>query len=188
MCTNPIGRATKWPSPGMGTKHRAVVDKPVTKGLTAFPRFSRMESDQVTYYSVDLSSATDRFPFAMQKKVMSVVFGDSLAGAWEDIMIKYPFKCPGADSEDPVFYRAGQPMGAYTSFPAFALTHHVLIRALARRKGVKPRYAVLGDDVVIAGDTLGTDYLDSVKTLGVPFSLEKTFISKEMFEFAKRIL
>lgn len=50
-----------------------------------------------------------------------------------------------------VRYATGQPMGLYSSWATFALTHHVLIGYAAFRKGIKSffKYAVLGDDVVI---------------------------------------
>lgn len=50
-----------------------------------------------------------------------------------------------------VRYARGQPMGLYSSWAVFALTHHVLIGFAAYRKGIKSflKYAVLGDDVVI---------------------------------------
>lgn len=95
------------------------------------------------------------------------------------------FKRPYPDS---VRYGAGQPMGAHSSFGAFALTHHVVVRALARRLGVKPAYAILGDDVVIRGDRLGRAYMDMLKSMDVPYSPAKTIVSEEMMEFAKRVL
>lgn len=80
-------------------------------------------------------------------------------------------------------------MGAYSSFSAFALTHHVVIRALARKVGAYPAcYAVLGDDVVIVGDALGKAYMDFMSHIRVPYSPAKTIISSEMFEFAKRVV
>lgn len=79
-------------------------------------------------------------------------------------------------------------MGAYSSFPAFALTHHVVVRALARKLGVSAHYAILGDDIVIRGDALGGSYIEFLGSIKVPYSPAKTFISKEMFEFAKRVI
>lgn len=79
-------------------------------------------------------------------------------------------------------------MGAYSSFVAFALTHHVVVRALARKLRVPPTYAILGDDILIRGDALGKAYMDFLRSIQVPYSPAKTFISKEVLEFAKRII
>lgn len=79
-------------------------------------------------------------------------------------------------------------MGAYSSFPAFALTHHVVVRALARKLGVRADYAILGDDIVIRGDVLGKAYMEFLDSIKVPYSPAKTFISSEMLEFAKRVI
>lgn len=57
-----------------------------------------------------------------------------------------------------VAFTTGQPLGYYSSWPLFALNHHFLIWLAAEQ--VYPgrtfdRYAVLGDDVVIADEKPG---------------------------------
>jgi len=153
----------------------------------AFPRFKgRTYSER--FYSVDLSNATDRFPIALQQEVLAGLFGDQVAAAWRDTLVGYPFSHDSKGSRRNVGYGSGQPMGAYSSFPAFALSHHVVIRALARKLGVPSTYAVLGDDVVIQGDSLGKAYMEVLDSMQVPYSPAKTFISYEMLEFAKRVI
>lgn len=145
----------------------------------SFPRFHRVDGLE-TYYSVDLSNATDRFPITLQYWVLSELLGSQVATAWREVMISLPFTYRSKGKETFVSFRTGQPMGAYSSFAAFALTHHVVVRALAYKLGVKADYAILGDDIVIRGDELGKSYLEFLCSCKIPYSPAKTFISKEM--------
>lgn len=45
-------------------------------------------------------------------------------------------------------------------------------------------YRILGDDIVIFDKRLATIYQDTMKRLGCPISLDKTFNSRVMAEFA----
>lgn len=153
----------------------------------AFPRFKSGVSSE-RFYSVDLSNATDRFPIAFQQSVLAGLFGDQVASAWRDTLVGYPFLAGSKGGGRNVHYGSGQPMGAYSSFPAFALSHHVVIRALARKLRVPSHYAILGDDIVIQGDSLGEAYMEFLESMQVPYSPAKTFISYEMLEFAKRVI
>lgn len=72
------------------------------------------------------------------------------------------------------------------------MSHHAVIRMLGERvcPGVKPgklEYVVLGDDVLIWNDALAAAYKDFLAVMGVDWSPAKTYVSSEMFEFAKRI-
>lgn len=65
-----------------------------------------------TYYSFDLTSATDRLPLSFQEVVVTYLLGDKrFTQHWKDILVKEPFDLQGK----PVYYKAGQPMGAYSS-------------------------------------------------------------------------
>jgi len=48
-------------------------------------------------------------------------------------------------------YSVGQPMGAYSSWAAFTLTHHLVVQFCSYKKGKFPfnNYIILGDDIVI---------------------------------------
>lgn len=87
-------------------------------------------------------------------------------------------------------YKVGQPMGCYSSWPTFALTHGLLIQYCYELIGGGPDtpFVVLGDDVVIFDDRLAAKYKKFLKALDIPISLTKTFESKDFYEFAKRIL
>lgn len=83
---------------------------------------------------------------------------------------------------DPINYGCGQPMGAYSSFPSFALCHHFVVYLAAIKAGIAPKsaqYALLGDDIVIRGKRLATAYLSILDELGVPISESKTLESKD---------
>jgi hypothetical protein len=78
-----------------------------------------------------------------------------------------------------VYYRAGQPMGAYTSWAVFALCHHILVRVAAHNCGYRDfgfsQYVILGDDIIIWGDhSVAKEYQRLKMCLGVEISAPKT--------------
>lgn len=81
-------------------------------------------------------------------------------------------------------------MGAYSSFGMLALTHHVLVQVSAIKAGISGRfidYCILGDDVVIANDSVAKEYSLLMENLGVDISENKSIISSMFTEFAKRL-
>jgi len=147
--------------------------------------YTKLPRDCV-YYSFDLSNATDRLPIKHQKLILIQLIGKKKADAWEAIMTNYEFLHKNTDTR--IKYGAGQPMGAYSSWPIMALQHHCLIVYSALLCGVNPsgKYVVLGDDVVIADTQLANKYTQVMAELDVPISKMKTHKSKEICEFAKR--
>lgn len=140
------------------------------------------------YYSMDLSSATDRFPVELQRAVLAqLVDSEEYADAWKRIMIQEKFANPWGQ---PVAYAAGQPMGAYSSWAMFALCHHLVVRTAAKRAGYDPvsfnKYVLLGDDIVIADRLVSEKYQELMESMGVQLSLMKTHVSDDTYEFAKR--
>lgn len=79
-------------------------------------------------------------------------------------------------------------MGAYSSWSAMALTHHFIVRLAALRSGYPhfTSYCLLGDDLVIANAAVAAEYRRLCSVLDMPISEQKTHISKDIFEFAKR--
>lgn len=139
-----------------------------------------------SYWSLDLTNATDRFPLGFQKIVMEEIFGKQYSEAWATVMVSRPFSNPWGE---PVLYKTGQPMGAYSSWAAFTLCHHVLVQIATKRSGLILKdqyYQILGDDIVIANDSVSQQYQKLLSRLGVGLSLSKTHNSKHMYEFAKR--
>jgi hypothetical protein len=64
------------------------------------------------FWSLDLSSATDRFPINLQAKVISCLYNDrKFSEAWKNILIDRKFFYEGSTYK----YSVGQPMGAYSS-------------------------------------------------------------------------
>jgi hypothetical protein len=68
--------------------------------------------DWKVFYSIDLTAATDRFPITLISSVLKGLLPESYVKAWEFIMVGIPFDCEDGSK---VFYRTGNPMGAYTS-------------------------------------------------------------------------
>lgn len=80
-------------------------------------------------------------------------------------------------------------MGAYSSWAVFALSHHLIVRVAAMRSGSQPdwhNYALLGDDIVIAGSRTAREYKAVMTQLGVSISETKSHESLDTYEFAKR--
>jgi hypothetical protein len=72
-----------------------------------------------------------------------------------------------------------------------ALTHHLLVMWAAKRAGFTPgtfsKYAVLGDDIVIADGRVAQQYLILLEAIGVKVGLAKSLVSRKgALEFAKR--
>lgn len=138
------------------------------------------------YYSLDLSNATDRMPLVLQKRVLAKVIGIEKTEAWARLLVGYGYTTRGLHST--INYGAGQPMGAYSSWCAMALTHHVLVAVSALRAN-HPHfrdYAILGDDLVIANAAVATEYRKLLSDLDMPISDVKTHVSSDTYEFAKR--
>lgn len=136
-------------------------------------------------YSYDLTAATDRLPVRLQERVLSELSqSDEFGAAWKDLMTNRSFTFRRKTG---IKYSVGQPMGAYSSWPAFALTHHLIVRAAAKEAGiVKPQYRILGDDIVLLSKALAESYSRMIKRLGVEISMTKSVTGK-VAEFAKRL-
>jgi len=139
------------------------------------------------YYSCDLSSATDRLPVTLQRAILAVLVSPEYAAAWYELLCTREYKLPkGAGS---VKYGAGQPMGAYSSWTTFAITHHAIVRLSAKRAGLPitwSDYVLLGDDIVLANEHVAKEYMAILSILGVKVSETKTHVSNDTYEFAKR--
>jgi hypothetical protein len=137
------------------------------------------------FHSLDLTAATDRMPLALQLRVFERMFGKEKASAWANVLVGYEYTSKGNPS---VKYNCGQPMGAYSSWCAMALTHHLIVHVAALRAGIPHfwDYALLGDDIVIANAAVADQYRTLLSTLDMPISEAKTHVSNDTYEFAKR--
>jgi hypothetical protein len=150
-------------------------------------RFRSILPQQGPYFSYDLSAATDRFPVLFQKLVVKHVTGSlEYADAWLEVLTNREFYVPWTG--DTVKYSCGQPMGAYSSWGVFTLSHHIVVAIAARRVNVDPSrcYALLGDDIVIANEAVAKEYALILASLGVSISETKSHVSVDTYEFAKR--
>lgn len=140
------------------------------------------------YFCYDLSNATDRFPIAFQEIILEYLIDGTYAKAWRFLISDRGFYKKSTNSF--IFYRCGQPMGAYSSWACFALAHHVLVRLSADKCGLKgfTNYCLLGDDIVIANEAVANEYLKLCEYLGVGINYSKSIISKTHYEFAKRFV
>lgn len=150
--------------------------------------------------SIDLSAATDRFPIEAQIILLSHLFNPSFGRLWARILVDRDYRLrpdkkmikAGCDLESVYRYGAGQPMGAYSSWAVFALSHHMLVQLAAFRVGHKTwfrDYALLGDDLVICDAKVAPEYLNLARALGVEISAAKSLNSRNgSFEFAKRFI
>jgi hypothetical protein len=161
---------------------RSLGDKDLTFGQDIKP----FGSSKHKYYSFDLTSATDRLPRFLYVKVLEQLYGKNFSVSWERLMVEQGFHSPDGVIRK---YNTGQPMGLYSSWPLLALVHHAIVQVSALRIGFRQfeDYRILGDDIVIRNNEVAFQYQLLMNQLGVGISKEKTLISNETFEFAKRL-
>jgi len=85
-------------------------------------------------------------------------------------MLAGDFHTPAGVDPPMVRYEVGQPMGFYSSWAAFSLSHHALMHLAIMTSAKRAdhnvrqlpfsRYAIVGDDVLIKGRTVGPHYLE----------------------------
>jgi hypothetical protein len=157
--------------------------KPVKRLLAKVPA-----GKESTFYSFDLSAATDRFPVELQYALLGVMFGETFAYWWRDLLVERPYKAP-LRGNVLMKYAVGQPMGALSSWAVFSLAHHTLVQLAAFRAGHSgffELYALLGDDLVIADKEVAQQYQKLCATFGVEIGLAKSMVSSNRsLEFAK---
>lgn len=155
--------------------------------------------------SYDHSACTDLFPVKIQASVLEMLVGPNIAQAWLGLCESSTFEVefPQSKKVRTVKYGRGQPMGMLSSWPAMALSHHMLVHFatwLACGKALPNKmfrhYAVLGDDVVISDRKVAHNYLKVVKALGMKVNITKSHVSERpqgssnniLGEFAKRLV
>nr|BCP96874.1 RNA dependent RNA polymerase [Fusarium sambucinum mitovirus 3] len=144
------------------------------------------DSNDESFWSLDLSSATDRFPVKLQERLLTRIFdSQKLAVSWHNILSSRRFTTPEGDVLN---YNTGQPMGTYSSWISFTLAHHLVVYYCAQLCGIDNfnQYIILGDDIVIKNDRIARKYIEIINGLGVSISLHKTHVSTNTYEFAKR--
>ena len=141
-----------------------------------------------TAYAVDLSNATDRFPWDLQYSLLTCLFsGKKILNQSVHFMnecIKLPSNLPDGTQ---VRWEVGQPLGAYPSFGVFTLTHGCLLFALNGYQWDND-FFVHGDDVVILNDSLYNKYIECLTNIGVDFNPFKTLVSKKYTEINSKVI
>lgn len=136
------------------------------------------------YFSIDLKSATDRFPISFQKRVLTQLTSKEYAEAWSDVMVGYDFVRPDGSL---IKYNKGQPMGAYSSFPMFSLCHHIIVRIAGKRVELPNYrdYSLLGDDIVLTNHKVVNKYEELIRNFKIDIVPSKSY-KGNLIEFAKR--
>lgn len=145
-----------------------------------------------TVSCIDLSDATNQFPLVLQEAILKKLLPDH----WSDQIRLFITLSRG-----PWVYRdeggqlthlrweKGQPLGLGPSFPAFALSHHALVRHCIKCSGAKEEdYFLLGDDIVLADLELAKAYRSALDDLGCPVSEPKCMTSNLLAEFAGKVI
>lgn len=150
--------------------------------------FLRTMPKQAEFNSIDLKNCTDRLPALLQKEMVAQLLGSKeKAQAWYDILCAHEFYVPWTGQW--VRYATGQGMGAYSSWTVMALTHHTIVQWAAMRIGYPhfTDYWLLGDDLVIMSDKVAAEYRKIISELGMEISEQKSLVSNDTCEFAKRL-
>lgn len=121
----------------------------------------------------DLTSATDRFPVQLQFIILKEVY-PTIARSWYSIMRKA--RSWDKDRKQYFEFSVGQPMGLYSSWAAFALSHHIVIRFafLLANESFKGKYYIIGDDVAILSSKAAAKYRELILSLGISISEAKS--------------
>ncbi|KAG6467636.1 hypothetical protein ZIOFF_074512 (mitochondrion) [Zingiber officinale] len=145
--------------------------------------------------SLDLSAATDRWPVAVLTALFTRLFGRATAlcvvngTLWWNVFRTHR---PLLNKARYLAFSAGQPLGYYGSWALFSLSHHYMVwlaALLAYPRGKAPfrKYALLGDDIVIADRAVAEKYKALLEILDVSISESKSIDSKSgAVEFAKQ--
>jgi len=172
----------------------------------AFNRAKIFSKDH-SMYSFDLSSATDRFPIEPQTHVVKLLFGTEISDFWTQMLVNRDYWLTEKNNGKrkklmKVRWAVGQPLGAYSSWAVFSLTHHYFVQ-FCYYESLPPRlrekyklwdfkdYSILGDDVCIWNSNVSNIYQDSLNQMDVPINKEKSILTVKseyrVGEFCKRI-
>jgi hypothetical protein len=155
---------------------------------------SHLKDKRKQCFSFDLTCATDRLPVSITTSVLSMIWhSEECANNWFDLVATDMFHVPVGASKamnNSVLYGAGQPMGLNSSWPAFALTHHAIVRYCGLKAGFAgfEDYIMIGDDLIIFNSKVALVYNDLMSNLGCKPKITYQNTSSELrpVEIAKR--
>ncbi|KAM3357442.1 hypothetical protein P3S68_020372 [Capsicum galapagoense] len=150
-----------------------------------FPLSLLREGKKNECYSFDLKSATDRWPLSIMFALMSCMFGTTLASLIVNGSLglnTFLVGKPIVKRMSEVAFLYGQPLGYYSSWSLFALSHHYVVwlaakRAYPQRTTPFKDYALLGDDILITDALVAQQYRILLDKLGVTILEAKSIIS-----------
>lgn len=140
-----------------------------------------------TAYAFDLTAATDRFPWTLQRSLLLSLFKPKLMQQsikMLDELIGLPAVMPDGSS---ITWKVGQPLGSYPSFGIFTLTHGCLLYAL-NNYSYSGEFFVHGDDLVVLDQELAAKYKQFLDDAGVDFSPFKTLVSNKYTEINSKVI
>lgn len=149
----------------------------------------RQMRDGKTVHTVDMSKATDNFPWEYQKAVLDMVmqtrdqYTADLIRLLVTTVERGEWHLGSGRTLKRCRWKKGQPLGLGPSFPLFTLTHGLVLFALNEGRW-DSKFFVLGDDVIILDDVLANKYKKWLQTVKVNVSLAKSFSSSEVGQFA----
>jgi hypothetical protein len=145
-------------------------------------------SKEFTIKATDLSAATDLFPLEIQRDVL-MFFDEEIGKNWFSLFRLLKFD----HMETYIKYETGGPMGIYSNWAMFAITHHALVLYCFSKTNnwpLKGRYGIIGDDIAIANEAVAKDYEHYLQLLKVKINKTKSWLPQPnpltSFEFAKR--
>jgi hypothetical protein len=147
---------------------------------------NRVSNPNLYVGSVDLSQATDNFPFYAADYLISRLFAvrscHTVRKSWN--LFKEVARAPWCCNDRVTRWTKGQPLGTLPSFKAFALGHIVTIESLSFALGYgHSPYVILGDDLLFFNKKLRRGYIGLMNHLDVPLSLPKSH-EDNLVEFA----
>lgn len=136
-----------------------------------------------TVYSVDMSKATDNFPWKFQLTVgyhLTRGIARTMLDLMDFAVTRGLWIMPDGSR---VRWTKGQPLGLGPSFPLFTVSHGILLYILNGYKWDRSFY-VLGDDVVIFEHSLYSKYRKVLAEWDIEVSEAKSFASAKIAQFA----
>lgn len=164
---------------------------------------SYRSQSQCNVYSLDISKATDTIDLEFQEWVLRLLLPDDVVDYWLDVSTSTrEFEFFDHVKEE-YNQTCGQAQGYKSSFPAFAWSHHVLMRMLMKKFGLESLsarefYRVLGDDSIIScydpDEEILEGYIDVCQWINWSTNRSKGYIAhwNDVYAFAefakKRVL
>lgn len=170
--------------------------------LAGIEAIQRWLTDGYPSISMDLSNASDNIPLDLQLELMSRLgvstrwiqfYRSCCRGDWYLSAVKSGSPTGFVGIKPTISWTVGAPLGLYPVFASFTLWHHSMVQLCFHDLG-KPKvngswpYAIIGDDLWLGDMEVANLYVDRMSTLGVPASTSKGLVSRNVADFAGRVI